>query len=145
MQHHLDMYATKVQHSPSATISVKPSTRTVWRVQFDAYSLTHTFDKSTLCTTLNALRLPLQRNAARQTQRFIGNECNSCVPKCSDAVCVFETLVIDNGVHSIHWVQAALNEIMSCGTIKTMWIYFRGRKSLFLRKSKWCERRWGLV
>jgi hypothetical protein len=34
-QHHLDKCATKVQHLPSATISVKPSTHTL---QFDAFN-----------------------------------------------------------------------------------------------------------
>ena len=33
--------------------------------------------------TQNALQLPLRRNAARQTQRSIGNECTSGVPKCN--------------------------------------------------------------
>ena len=55
-----------------------------------AYRLTHMFDKSNICTTPNALQLPLQRNAARQTQPFVGNECNSGVPKCNNAVSVFE-------------------------------------------------------
>jgi hypothetical protein len=40
----------------------------------------------TYTTTQNAL----QRNAARQTQRSIGNECTSDVPKRHDAVGVIE-------------------------------------------------------
>lgn len=75
------MYATKVRHSSSATVSVKTSTQTVWRIR----SL-----NPTVRSTPNALQLPLRRNAARQTQRFVGNECNSGVPKCNDAVSVFE-------------------------------------------------------
>lgn len=51
------------------------------------------FDKSNKCTTPNALQMPLQRNAARQMQRFIGNEYNSGVPKCNSAVGVFEASV----------------------------------------------------
>ena len=57
MQHHLDVCATKVQHSPSATISVKPCT----------YSLTPTFDKSNVCSTQNAHQLHLQSKHGKRS------------------------------------------------------------------------------
>ena len=75
----LDMCATKDQHSHFATFG-----------EVYAYNLMHTFDKSNVCTTQNALQLPLQCNAARQMQRSIGNECTSGVSKCNDTVDVFE-------------------------------------------------------
>jgi hypothetical protein len=74
MPHHLDMYVTKVQRSPSAIISVKPY----------PHSLTH----MNVCTTHTTL--PLQRNAAKKTQRSIVYECTSGVPKCKNTVGVIE-------------------------------------------------------
>jgi hypothetical protein len=52
------------------------------------------FDKSNVRNTPYALQMPLQRNAARQTQRLIGNEYNYGVSKCNDAVGVIEALVM---------------------------------------------------
>lgn len=46
---------------------------------FYTYDLIQTFVKFNVCTTLNALQLPLTRNVARQTQRSVGNECTSGV------------------------------------------------------------------
>jgi hypothetical protein len=75
----LDMCATKIQQSQFVTFC-----------QVYAYDLMHTFDLSNICTTQNALQLPFQRNAARQMQHSIGNECTSGVPKRNDAVGVFK-------------------------------------------------------
>jgi hypothetical protein len=51
-------------------------------------------DKSNVCATQNALQLPLQRHAAKQTRRSIGNECTSGVPKCNDAVGAMEAFIL---------------------------------------------------
>ena len=66
------------------------------------HSLTHIFVKSKVFTTQNTLQLPLQHNAAMQTQRSIGTEFTSGEPKCNDAVSVIEVL---GGV----WTQTFLD------------------------------------
>ena len=58
-QQNVDICATKVQRSPSATISVKPSMYTIFM---------HTFDKSNEFATQIALQLPLPCNAVGQMQ-----------------------------------------------------------------------------
>jgi hypothetical protein len=59
MQHNLDVYATQVQHSPSATISVRPSTHTVWRIR-----------------SINPIHAPHQThyNAMLQGKHFVSSE-----------------------------------------------------------------------
>ena len=50
---HLDMYATKVQHSPSATISIKPSTHTVWLIcSINPRYAPHRNNCNCLCNTM---------------------------------------------------------------------------------------------